>query len=347
MVDLRQGPHGGNVYAAAQQLGCHPDDIRDYSSNVADWQPPLLADLDISRLLSRLPEPHSSTLQQAFAREYQIDPSQVVVTAGTTEAIERICAAFAARPAAIFTPTYNDYLFYARASDMPVEAIGAAPPDYTFDLSATRLSAAICFLCNPNNPTGRTVTRQDLLALIDRHPQTLFVVDESYMPFHVQEAELTLTGHLRPNLVVLRSFSKIHGLPGMRLGFVLSAHTELMAQLRQRCSPWSVNTVAQELGLRLLRVETAQQAQQMASRRQQLLLQLEELAWLRPLPSEVNYLLCHLPRHRAADLYRHCLEQRVLIRDCSNFSGLQGEYIRFSIRQHMQPLLQALAGAPC
>jgi threonine-phosphate decarboxylase len=331
--------HGGNIYRAATILGCRPDDIRDYSSNVADIQPAVVEEIDFPRLLARLPEPHSHTLRAALAGHYRTAPENICVSAGTTEAIERICALFTGKRVTIFTPTYSDYAHYARAAALDIISIVAPAPDYAFALGAVRIDSELCFLCHPNNPSGGVVSRAELVALIARHPATLFVVDESYLPFHLEEAALSLTAHLTPNLLVLRSFSKIHGLPGLRLGFTLCGDRELTAELEQRCSPWNVNCPAQELGRRLIDIDTRPIAQRVAAQRRQLLAELERFTWLQPGPSDVNFILCRLPGRRAAELFEHCLSRRVLIRDCSNFSGLSGEYIRFCIKNDMAPLL--------
>lgn len=338
---VHQENHGGNIYRAATILGCRPDDIRDYSSNVADIQPAVLDGLDLPRLLAHLPEPHSHTLRAALADHYRVAPENICVSAGTTEAIERICALFTGKRVTIFAPTYSDYEHYARASALEIATIVAPAPDYTFILGDARIDSDLCFLCLPNNPTGGVVPRDELVALIARHPATLFVVDESYLPFHLEEESLTLTTHLSANLMVLRSFSKIHGLPGLRLGFTLSGNRKLTAELEQRCSPWNVNCPAQELGLRLIDINNRLIAQRVAAQRQQLLAELDSFPWLQALPSTVNFILCRLQERRAAELSQHCLSRRVLIRDCGNFAGLVGEHIRFSIKNDMTPLLDA------
>lgn len=338
---VQQENHGGNIYRAATILGSRPDAIHDFSSNVADTQPAVVAGLDLPRLLARLPEPHSHTLRATLAAHYRTAPDNICVTAGTTEAIERICALFAGKRVTIFTPTYSDYEHYARAAALAIRSIVAPAPDYAFAAGDVRIDSDLCFLCNPNNPSGRVVPRAELVAFIARHPATLFVVDESYLPFHLEEAALSLTAHLTPNLVVLRSFSKIHGLPGLRLGFVLSGNSALMTALENRCSPWNVNSLGQELGMRLIHVDTRPIAQHTARQRHLLLADLRQFPWLQPLPSTVNFILCRVQERQAAELFQHCLSRRVLIRDCSNFSGLVGEYIRFCIKNDMAPLLNA------
>ncbi|MBD1399837.1 pyridoxal phosphate-dependent class II aminotransferase [Pelobacter sp. M08fum] len=338
---VHQQHHGGNIYRAAAILGCRPDAIRDYSSNVADSQPAVVKDLDLPRLLGRLPEPHSHTLRAALAAHYQIAPENICVSAGTSEAIERLCALFAGKRVTIFTPTYSDYQHFAHAAALDITSVVAPAPDYAFTLDDMCIDSELCFLCQPNNPTGTSVARTDLVALIARHPATLFVVDESYLPFHLEEESLSLTTQLSANLLVLRSFSKIHGLPGLRLGFTLSGNRELTAELEQRCSPWNVNCPAQELGLRLIDIDNRPMAQRIAAQRRQLLSELDSFPWLQTLPSTVNFILCRLQGRRAAELFEHCLARRVLIRDCGNFEGLVGEHIRFSIKNDMTPLLTA------
>lgn len=341
---MQQGNHGGNIFQAAAFIGCDPGDIRDYSSNVADWQPEGIADIDLPGLLARLPEPHSQTLKAACAAASGLSSQQVWVTAGTTEAIERICQLYGGKRVTILGPTYSDYAHAARQYNLDIHMLLAEPQHaFRHDFATLNVDGDLCFLCNPNNPTATTASRQEVLSLVQRHPRTLFVVDESYLPFHCDEAALTLVPHLTPNLLVLRSFSKIHGIPGLRLGFAMGGSADLLEKLESRCSLWSVNSIAQEMGMRLLSADSTRVARTMAKRRDSIYRELAAFPWLTPLPSAVNFLLCQLHGRDASHLFRHCLQQRVLIRDCSNFAGLDSSCIRFSIKEDMRPLSQAFA----
>ncbi|QAR33454.1 aminotransferase class I/II-fold pyridoxal phosphate-dependent enzyme [Geovibrio thiophilus] len=327
---MKQGKHGGDIYKAAAELNVPLAEIRDYSGNVSHMQPQRLSGLNLPELLSVLPEPESCTLRKAYAASIGVSPENVCVTAGTTEAIEKICRLYSDKRANIAAPTYSDYEYFCRMYGISVKTHPVLAP------------ADLCFICNPNNPTGGTTARAVLLEMIKTNPQTMFAVDESYMPFHVNEPDFTLKNHLTENLAVLRSFSKIFGVPGLRLGFVISGNEELIGRITGLMPPWNVNTAAQAAGMLLLNEDTSKTAAKTAKLKKAFLPELDKLGWIEPLESDVNFILCRLHGVTSADAFRKCFEQRVLIRDCANFTGLIGEHIRFSVRGDMQPLVDAL-----
>lgn len=326
---MKQGKHGGDIYKAAAELNVSVDEIRDYSGNVSHIQPECLKKLDTSRLLSVLPEPESNTLKKVYASSISVNPENICVTAGTTEAIEKICRLFSGKRANICMPTYSDYEYFCTMYGISVKTHPVLAP------------ADLCFICNPNNPTGRTMPRSEILEMLKSSPQTLFVVDESYMPFHINEADFTLKNHLADNLVVLRSFSKIFGVPGLRLGFMITGNTELAESVTKLLPPWNVNSLAQAAGVLLTDEDTTKTAVRTAKFKKAFLPELDGVHWIEPLESDVNFILCRLHGVESANVFRKCLEQKVLIRDCSNFRGLKGEHVRFSVRGDMQPLINA------
>lgn len=327
---MKQGKHGGDIYKAAAELNVSPAEIRDYSGNVSHIQPKCLSGLNLPELISVLPEPESRTLRSAYAASLGVNPENICVTAGTTEAIEKICRIFSGKRADIALPAYSDYEYFCRMYGVSVKTHPLLAP------------ADLSFICNPGNPTGRTTARNDLLALINDNPQTMFVVDESYMPFHVNEPDFTLKNCLYDNLVVLRSFSKIFGVPGLRLGFVISGNIGIMEKISGFMPPWSVNSVAQAAGMLLLNEDTAGTAAKTAKLKKAFLPELDRFGWIEPLESDVNFILCRLHGVSSGDVFSKCFRQKVLIRDCANFTGLEGEHIRFSVRGDMQPLIDAL-----
>ncbi len=119
--------------------------------------------------------------------------------------------------------------------------------DFVPDMQAIhRMAAAadLVFLCNPNNPTGALVARPNIEALCRSLPDTIFVVDESYLPFAPVPADATMIGSVLPNVMVLNSMSKAFRIPGLRIGFV-KAPEPLMQALTPLALPWSVNSLAQ------------------------------------------------------------------------------------------------------
>jgi threonine-phosphate decarboxylase len=320
-----QGAHGGNVYEAAKHLWCSVKDIYDYSSNVSPY--PIKLDIS-SDVLSRLPEPHSETLVKKFAEKYGHNPENVAITSGTTEAIDIICRTSGFKKATVKHPTYSDYEYYCAQNEIEVRA----------DIC----KKGLFFICNPNNPTGLSCPGEHLPSFFKSNPDTLFILDESYMPFMADEDKNTLLGHeIISNLIILRSFSKIYGLPGLRLGAVVALDKNIRVFNGVK-SPWSVNTYAQEAGARLLDVDTKPIAERLLKMKADFLKEISDIEWLEPQESKVNFLMLKLKKGTSKALFEHCLQRRVLVRDCSNFNRLDGEYIRIAVADDMAPLVKAL-----
>lgn len=325
---LIQGKHGGDIYKAAKTLGVDICEISDFSSNVSSFRPESLGKLNFLESISILPEPYSRSLKEAYAFKNKLSLEDISITSGTTEAIEKICRIYSGKKAFIKRPTYSDYEFYC---DM-----------FSLCQTPTYESADVCFICNPNNPTGETFCREKLLELINKNPQTMFVVDESYMPFHINEPDFTLQNFLIDNLIVLRSFSKIFGVPGLRLGFAITGNKKIVDTIESMVSPWSVNSLAQEAGKLLVEENSFEVAVKFSKIKELFLQELKKFENIEVTPSDVNFILCKIEGRESKDIFESCLKDKVLIRDCSNFKGLDKGYVRFSLKEDMSSLLTTL-----
>jgi threonine-phosphate decarboxylase len=323
--------HGGAVVARRPLL--------DFSASINPLGPSpavLLALQHALPAIAHYPEPRSATLVRRLAQHHNIEPERIVVGNGSSELIQFLPRLFEAKHAAIVEPTYTEYLRACSLAGvrvthwLPSQDAGFAPEP--FDPQG----AEVVWLGNPNNPTGQLWPRGALASWVEAHRNVGFVVDESFLPFRDDEKEHTLVplaGRLR-NLVVLRSMTKVHALPGLRLGYAIL--NELAAdRLRESLVPWSVNVLAQAAGLaaledidflertrRWLREELPEftsQLQTCGSR-------------LRPLPSQANFLLLRLHRFTGAELTARLAERGIAIRDASNFPGLDDRYVRVAVR---------------
>ena len=208
--------------------------------------------------LTRYPE--RGSLEAKVADSLGVAPAEVLLTNGVDEAIHVLCQAFLDRGDAMLlpVPTYSMYEVYGSAAEAQIDAVPAwqsasesksdavlAGDGFRFPLDAmlaaiherTRLVA----IANPNSPTGMTVSRDAIIAVAERAPQAVVLVDEAYYHFY-GETVLDLIGRV-PNLVVARTFSKAYGLAGLRLGALIAAE-ETMRWLRRVVSPYSVNQIA-------------------------------------------------------------------------------------------------------
>ena len=346
-----QGAHGGDILAMAKRLGCGVGEIIDLSSNLTPLgMVPGLREALSERLheISFLPECGSETLVRLFAGKYGCSPQQVLAGNGTTEFIYAVPASTQSRRALVIGPTYGDYQTASKWAGLPVDFFFLkADDDFALDfdrLSARLTGGELVFLCNPNNPTSRVVPSRELMDFILAHPASEFLVDESYLPF---VNEPSLAGFPLPaNLFLLCSSSKIYGIPGLRLGFLV-ANEEKIARFAAQRKPWGVNRMAQVAGEYLLAhgdgyVQAVRDF--IVQTRPGFVARLAALPGVQVVPGAANFILCRLTGAMTASRLREgMLRQRIMIRDCGNFTGLDGQYFRISLQEEWRNEL-CLAG---
>lgn len=342
--------HGGNITALAHRLGCSTDEITDMSSNLNPLGPPEGLEDFIGKNLARirsLPQADAADMVEAFSRYHDVDPSRVLAGNGTTWFIYTLPAALPSGHTLILGPTYSDYRDGCLMNEGKVSYILARPerdfqPDLdTIDqvLVSGQQGVDTVVICNPNNPTGSLVRKEAILELVRRHPSIFFIVDESYLPFVPEAESITLVGENRyPNLVVLSSMSKIYTMPGLRTGFVC-AHAEVIARLKDRYQPWSVNSLAQASVVylfdhaRAIRPFIRKTRDFVLQERDWFVSSLSGLSGLKLYPTCTSFVLAEiLNGMSSADLCTAVGDQRILIRNCDNFEGLSDRFVRFSLK---------------
>lgn len=337
------GGHGGNVHELARRLGCAPAEILDLSSNVNPLGPPsgLYAHLAQEiETVNALPEVDSRGIIQSYARHLGISPDRLIAGNGTTQFIYSIPAVLKLKKALIVGPTYSDYADACRLQGVASEFFLCRESDgFKPDMDRLETAAAgadAVFICNPNNPTGTLIPRNALESLCLRNPQVRFIVDESYLPFVVDGERQSLVRSGFDNLMVLLSISKIYRIPGLRVGFLVAAPA-IVKVFADRMLPWSVNSLGQA-AVRFLCGAGPNLAAFVAETRLYLkdeLRQFEKrlglVPGLRVFSSPTSFFLVLLPEGLSAStVWAALAEERILIRDCSNFQGLSDRFIRIS-----------------
>ena len=349
--------HGGNRIELARQLGCLPQEIIDMSSNINPLGPPpglidyLREHIDA---VGRFPEVDSREIAEQFAAQCRIDADRVLAGNGTTQFIYALPQALGMKSALIVGPTYSDYADACQLNNVNITfAIAAESQNFQPDLDQIRkhLGAVdTVFICNPNNPTGAMIAADDLKALCRAYPDTIFVIDESYLSF-IQNAEVnSIRREDLSNLIVLVSISKIFAIPGLRIGFVVSSG-ERMQQLRRFLQPWSVNSLAQ-LATGYLMVKTNEMDAFMretyrliTGERERFITAFDDAPDIMLYPSTTNFLVAGLQDGLNADeVCRRLTEDKIMVRNCRNFYGLTDRHIRISLKlpEHNQMLIERL-----
>jgi len=240
-------------------------------------------------------------------------------------------------------PTFDEYI--NRARDLGKKVTTAYwEPGSEFDevafIDIVRESQAnTALLIRPNNPTGSLITRKKTVAVMDALQDIdLVIVDESFLEFCADPEEETVFDLMDdyPNLIVLKSLSKIYGIPGLRLGYVSSANTDWISTIRRHLPLWGINALAQYFVEELPKYDREFQDACASVKRASVVLSggLGTLEGLQSYPTAANFVLCKLPPERtSASLVDELWNiDRILINDCSNKAGLDQSFIRLASR---------------
>lgn len=205
---------------------------------------------------SRYPFARNEVLIDALARKHAVKPENIMLGCGSTEVLRVIDAVFLGHGKNVVAaePTFEAILDYAKVMQGQAVKIPLTS-DYRHDLprmaDACTSHTGVVYVCNPNNPTGTIVTHDELQSFIARvMPQTLILVDEAYFDFVEDPRYSTAIEWIdsHPNVVTARTFSKIYGLAGMRLGYAVGAK-ETIARMKQQALQDDVNAAVLEAGL--------------------------------------------------------------------------------------------------
>ena len=323
--------HGDDAYKYSKPI------VADFSSNV--WFEGVSADL-LSHLqeqlhkLNHYPEPAGETLQRKIAAFHNLEPINCLVTNGSLEAFYLIALAYRENISSIVTPCFSEYEDACKIHDHDLQFVKNTDK-WEKQVSGKQL----VWFGNPNNPDGKVIRPEVLEKLLKEHPETIFVVDEAYgeLCTEFQSAVSLLPNY--QNLLIVRSFTKSFAIPGLRLGYVLGDNT-LIEKLRDLKMPWTVNSLALEAGNFIMENynELMPDKNKVKSASEAFQHQLKALqSSLTVVPSNCNYCLLKLNGPYSGKLKQYLIEEQgILVRDASNFRGLDERYIRVAVQKPEQ-----------
>lgn len=346
--------HGGNIREAAALMGISADTLLDFSANINPLgMPESLKQAMIENLAcaERYPDVEYQQLHQALAAHHGVPASWILAGNGETESIFTLVHGLKPRRAMVVAPGFAEYRRALETIDCQIETYALREEDgwqLTERILSSLTTELDClFLCTPNNPTGLQPERA-LLDAIAARCRTLgiaLILDEAFIDFIADEPGFIADLKHNPHVWVLRSLTKFYAIPGLRLGYVLNGDERAVARLRKHQMPWSINAFAALAGERVLNDHDYQQAtlRWLAREGQRLYQALDEIDGLTVYRGRANYLFLRCER-ADIELQYALLQQRVLIRSCANYPGLDGRYFRVSVRSEAenQRLLAAL-----
>jgi threonine-phosphate decarboxylase len=316
--------HGDDAFRYGEQIKIDFSSNIYYGADLSGLQAHLASRFGI---VAHYPEPEPTSLEKMLAKKLGVPDNTVMVTNGATEAIYLIAQLYSGWASIIPQPTFTEYedackLYNHLLSYNADDELEVLPED------------RIYWLCNPNNPTGNVVNTLLLRHIIRQHPRYLYVIDQSYKDY-------TLSPMIQPkdmtdcyNVMLVHSLSKTYCIPGLRLGYIFASPI-IIDRLRQIRQPWTVNAVAIEAGKYLLENDPKMipDLPAILAEAQRLRKNLSAIYGLLVMDTNTHYMLVNIDGSSTHDLKQWLIEHYgILIRDASNFRGLDNHCFRVTTR---------------
>ena len=342
---MKEAFHGSDLEKIEEIYGIPAGEIISFSANVSP--------LGVSgkylegigerlHCVERYPDRGYRALRKALGGYCRAEAGHIIVGGGSSELIGAVIKHKKAPRALIVAPAYAEYernvLIAGGSADLFYLKEGN---DFEFDMEALcdRVTEGydILMICNPVNPTSTAVSADRmgrLLEICDRL-DTVCAVDETYIDFADDIYDVSpLTAQYR-SLFVIRSMSKFFCAPGLRLGYGITSNEKLLSEIEENKDPWSVSSLSNEAAILMLsdREYIKKVKTYMSGERERVCKMLDDLSssgisYIKP---RANFVLVHLPEKGPSSraLFELAVRQRMMIRDCSDFKGLDDTYIRF------------------
>lgn len=326
--------HGGDIYKYKN--------IIDFSANINPLGLPRGVKMALMESIDHAihyPDVHCEKLSEKLAEKYGIKKEYILCGNGAADIIYAAAIALKPRKSLILAPTFAEY-------EQALRAIGSKIYCYKlkeqngFQVNEAFLDSItndmdMVFLCNPNNPTGEVIPKPLLLKIIERcHEKNVtLVIDECFNSFLEQGEDISLIKEVERfnNLIVVNAFTKLYAMPGIRLGFGAMSNARIHDMINKSKQPWNVSLLAQEAGIAALEEDdyVAKTKKLIDAERRFLIQEIGNLEY-QIYGSKANYIFFK----GEEDLFDKCLSCGILIRDCSNYRGLEKGYYRIAVRTH-------------
>ncbi|MEG0792641.1 MAG: histidinol-phosphate transaminase [Lachnospiraceae bacterium] len=328
--------HGGDVYTNETKV--------DFSANINPCGPTPFMIESLTKclhLVGNYPDVQCMKLRLGIAKKEQVPLEYVTCGNGAADIIFSLVLACKPKKALIIAPTFAEYEQALTTVNCQVEFYELKEEE-DFQLTSRYLEYLteeldMIFLCSPNNPVGNTISKDLLIRILKRceEKHIMFVLDECFVDFLNDYADQTMTAYLEKysQLFILKAFTKMHAIPGVRLGYGLSGDLKVIKKLERMRQPWNVSLIAQEAGLAALEECDFEEMTRTYIKEQRTYLKKEfkriKVQFYEP---EANFIFLK----SKYDLYELLKNRGILIRDCSNYRGLAKGYYRIAVKKKEQ-----------
>jgi histidinol-phosphate/aromatic aminotransferase/cobyric acid decarboxylase-like protein len=321
--------HGGPIAEELQQLGFAGGDVLDFSVNVNPYGPaPAMLDAIRAARVDLYPDPTAFEARAALAVACGTTAERIALGNGGADLLWTLARVLLepGDSVMIVEPTFSEFrAAVVMAGGRTVEWRASPERAFAVDLDAVAASARACgatalYLCTPNNPTGVSVVGSDVISLAEMLPKVTLVLDQAFLSLSDDHADAAL--EMSSNVIRVRSLTKEHAIPGVRVGYLI-ATPSIAAAIEASRPAWSTSAAAQAAAVASCRLSSfvCESRDRMLADRRALLAGLREIG-LAPLPTAAAF--CIVPVSDAPRLRRSLLSRdRILVRDCASF-GMPG-----------------------
>lgn len=339
--------HGSDLEQIERIYKIKKEDIISFSANVN----PLGISYQLKQALSNqldvithYPDRDYVALRAQIAAYAKTAASNVIVGNGSTELISLFIQTRHPKKALVLGPTYSEYEREISLGGGTTKYYPLKPEnDFKLDTkdfcAHLKDSLDLLVLCNPNNPTSTAISHKEMRKILDTCMQHgIFVmVDETYVEFTEDEAlytSVSLADYYN-NLIILRGTSKFFAAPGLRLGYAITGNADIAKAINTHKNPWSINSLAEIAGRLMLSDHEyiVQTRELISSERKRIVTELSTWDSVQVFTPQANFILMQITKSdvTAEDLFEHCIQKGLMIRNCSTFPFLDNSYVRFCI----------------
>lgn len=295
-------------------------------------------------IISSYPDRNYTDLKKDISEYTGTQPEHIVVGNGSTELISLLINQRAPKKALLLGPTYSEYARELNLVGGTLEYYNLKEPDH-FQLDLPGLTATLesdielLIICNPNNPTSSAISTDEMKQILSicKSLNIFVMIDETYIEFAPEDAVLSAIPLVSEfdNFMVIRGVSKFFAAPGLRFGYGITSNQEFLQTLLTHQNPWSLNSIGAYAGERMLKdIAYIQKTWKLIdSERTRMCKELSQLDTVKIYPAYANFILVRILKEGVTsfDVFEKAIHQNLMIRDCSSFESLDGEYVRFCI----------------
>ena len=322
-------------------------DVIDFSSNITPIGVPKSVKTILKKNLDniqRYPDYNSSKVISSLTKYTKLDKTYLMVGNGAIEIIYNFCFAFLSKNTKVLipVPTFQEYEIAAKLNNCKVSYFTTMNLSENLDQFLSKIPKQGCvFLCNPNNPTGKLLSKNQILVIIKtaKNRSSIVFIDECFIEM-VPDSNQSVISYVKKydNVFVLRSLTKSFGLAGIRIGY--AASSKQMIKILQKIKiPWSVNSLAQDAASIVLKNKSHIKKSNYVIKKElnYLMNTISQLIGFNCYDSTTNFILIKT-KHNSTKLQQKLLKHKILIRDCKNFRGLDNHHIRIAVKSHKDNL---------